>query len=66
MEDKMVVKGEFRGLADEDFFAVFDGHTNAEAAAFASQVTYSCHACLLFLTASVSLQKARDAIIKSR
>jgi len=40
MEDKMVIKGQFRGRVDEDFFAVFDGHSGSTAALFAAQNLY--------------------------
>lgn len=38
MEDKMVIKGEFRNSQHEDFFAVFDGHSGSSAALYAAKV----------------------------
>jgi serine/threonine protein phosphatase PrpC len=37
MEDKLVVFGQFGNRADCDFFAVFDGHGSADAAAYAGK-----------------------------
>lgn len=41
MEDKMVINGSFRGNPNEDFFAVFDGHSGSTAAAYAAKCVYS-------------------------
>lgn len=38
MEDKTVVYGSFRNKKDEDYFAVFDGHSGTAASIFASKV----------------------------
>lgn len=38
MEDKTVIYGSFRERKDEDFFAVFDGHSGSAASVFASKV----------------------------
>eukprot|EP01126_Amoeba_proteus_P061752 TRINITY_DN8319_c0_g1_i1.p1 TRINITY_DN8319_c0_g1~~TRINITY_DN8319_c0_g1_i1.p1 ORF type:complete len:368 (+),score=103.11 TRINITY_DN8319_c0_g1_i1:423-1526(+) len=37
MEDKTVIYGSFRGNSNEDYFAVFDGHSGDSASIFASQ-----------------------------
>jgi serine/threonine protein phosphatase PrpC len=37
MEDKLVIFGQFGARADADYFAVFDGHGGADAAAFAGK-----------------------------
>ncbi|KAJ4458920.1 putative protein phosphatase 2C [Paratrimastix pyriformis] len=37
MEDAIVIKRNFRGRPDEDFFAIFDGHGGRDAADFAAE-----------------------------
>lgn len=54
----MVVYGSFRNKCDEDYFAVFDGHSGTAASIFASKVVYV----LLSLTISAPTHNFRTEV----